>query len=107
MDPVAYKFARLTTLEAFMSKERYWEALPTREAMLIDTRNVTPSPEPALHRNVVSDSHPVISHPVRDIDPDPENTARPMPAPVNVKLAEPLVAKFTLLDVLTRTESVE
>jgi hypothetical protein len=44
---------------------------------------------------------------VRDIDPDPENTARPMPAPVNVKLAEPLVAKFTLLDVLTRTESVE
>ena len=107
MDPVAYKFARLTTLDVSKSKERYWEALPTREATLIDTRNVTPSPEPALHRNVVSDSHPVTSHPVRDIDPDPENTSRPMPAPVNVKLAEPLVAKFTLLDVLTRTESVE
>jgi hypothetical protein len=107
MDPVAHIFVRITTLEDVKSTENKWEALPTREATLNDARSVPVSTDPALHRTVVSDSHAVISHPVWDIDPDPETAPSHMPAPFNVKPAETAVPKFTLRDELTRAESTE
>ena len=87
--PVEPLFEPQAALILTTSTEKPHVKLPACTPLVSSTRRLPMMPPAHRHRNDVSDSQLVRSHPVAPNSDDIENVTRPMLAPCNVTLIDP------------------
>jgi hypothetical protein len=92
LDPVAAPFDIFALLKDDSWIDTPAVKLPTCTAAVAAATRVPPARPPTLKLTAVSDSHPVLSEPVRPTRTSCEAENRPQPRPTTVRLEDPVAA---------------
>lgn len=107
VDPDAATLATMAKLTIPDTNDTLRDILPIRPPSVITAFRLPKAPAMPWHRTDVSASQLVAAQPVRPMRSPPECIVRPMLAPSNVILLDPLEAVFALIATLKDTPSVE
>ena len=107
VDPVAAQFALAVVLTQATSCEKLRDALPPCTPIVNRAARLLPTPASIWHRSDVSESHDVLSHPLRPSLADAVQATEPSLDPSTVKLLEPVAATLLRQVMLAVATSLE
>ena len=106
-DPVDITLTRRETLADATSTLSPCDKLPTRSPTLTETTRLPLDPDPLRHTKLVSDNHPLPSHPVRPKRTRPDPTRVPKLDPITLNDVDPVAPTFSRITALTAPTSAE